>query len=139
MNARARFTPHGRPCRVSRLKSIYMIYLEGIGFRNPETEFEQIIWFLKQKAKTLSKAQKTAYFLSLKKTLTPTLVKCESFEILAYINTVVSSDQELQSKRRAARAKIVAELEMADLENRKRSFQAKQHFKELFKQFNTPN
>jgi len=111
------------------------IHIAGLGQRDTKTEYEQIIWFFEQKAKMLSKAQRTSYFISLKESLMPFLIKSESFEILSFLDKMVSEEQERRSKENARKAKLLAKLETSEFEKRKAEFEQKKEIGKLISQF----
>lgn len=61
------------------------IYFDGLGYRNPITEHEQIIWFLEQTVAGKSKSVATRHWLDIKERYTKQLIKIEAFELLNFI------------------------------------------------------
>jgi len=88
------------------------IYFEGLGYRNPITDKDLLIWYFGQTAKSKPKNHVTRYWLNLKEWYAKKLLEMEAFEVLAYITEKSTTAQE---KRRAAfriKAKQKAQLEM---------------------------
>jgi hypothetical protein len=113
------------------------IHIEGLGIRNAKTESSQVIWFLSQKSKQMTPRLRTSYFLTLKENLTNRLLENEC--ILAFINKMVTSDQEQRRKKAIEKQMQVAELEMIEFKKRSSDIASKIRLKKLFDFYNTPN
>ena len=72
------------------------IYFDGLGFRNPITEYEQIIWFLEQTIRGKSKSVSTRNWLDIKERYTKQLIKIEAFELLNFIQSKATAQQEIR-------------------------------------------
>lgn len=94
------------------------IHIEGLGIRNAKTESSQIIWFLSQKSKHMTPRLRTSYFLTLKESLTNQLLENECYDILAFINKMVTSEQEQRRKKAIEKQRQIAELEMIEFKKK---------------------
>lgn len=72
------------------------IYFDGLGYRNPITEYQQIVWFLEQTCKGKSKSIATRFWLDIKERYTKQLVKAEAFELLNFIQSKSTTQQEIR-------------------------------------------
>ena len=72
------------------------IYFDGLGYRNPVTEHQQIIWFLEQTCNGKSKSIATRFWLDMKERYTKQLVKAEAFELLNFIQSKSTTQQEIR-------------------------------------------
>jgi hypothetical protein len=61
------------------------IYFEGLGYRNPISDYEQIKWYFNQVAKSKPKGHDTRYWLNLREWYAEKLFKMEAYELLALI------------------------------------------------------
>lgn len=72
------------------------IYFDGLGYRNPVTGFEQIIWFLEQMGLNKNKSVATRYWLDVKEKYEKQLIKAEAFELLNFIQSKYTVQQEIR-------------------------------------------
>ena len=78
------------------------IHIQGLGGRNPNTEYDEIIWFFEQGMKQYKKAQVTRFWLDLKASWKQMLLDRQAYELLAYINSKVTPKQEKDREKRRA-------------------------------------
>lgn len=88
------------------------IYINGLGYRNSITEKEQIIWYFEQMAASKSKSFATRYWLDLKETYTNALLKFQAYELLEYINSKSSKEQDMRRALSRIKAKEKQEKEL---------------------------
>ncbi|MGL4282742.1 MAG: hypothetical protein ACRCSI_03615 [Eubacterium aggregans] len=72
------------------------VYFDGLGYRNPITDYQQIVWFLEQIAANKSKSIATRFWLDIKDRYSKQLVKAEAFELLNFIQSKSTTQQEIR-------------------------------------------
>ncbi len=72
------------------------IYIDGLGYRNPVSDYEQIIWYLEQICAAKSKSVATRYWLDMKERYSKQLLKVEAFELLNFIQSKSTAQQEIR-------------------------------------------
>lgn len=107
------------------------IYIDGLGYRNPIADKDQIIWYFEQTAKTKHKSHVTRYWLNLKERYAKPLLTLEAFEVLAYITSKSTTAQEKRRAEYRRKAKLTAQMEMDNLRAQTDEWKAKS---ELIKQ-----
>ena len=115
------------------------IHIDGLGIRNAKTESTQIIWFLSQKIKNMSDGLKVSYLLTFKKNNCALLLENECYDILAFIDRMVTKEQEHQREMQMQKAEKLRRLKAIDAKKIERNFIGKMHIKKLFDFYNTPN
>lgn len=88
------------------------IYIEGLGYRHPIDEGEQIIWWLEKYTATLHKGHATKFLLNLLESYEKPLMILQAFELLAYLRGVVSEKQRNAREQYRIKTKQNAILEM---------------------------
>ncbi|GAB3822239.1 hypothetical protein [Pontibacter rugosus] len=92
------------------------IYINGLGYRNPVTEADQIIWFWNQLAKTTYRKVPTRFWNSIKEQYKRRLLDLEAYEVLAFINDKTTSAQEKRRIAAREKAKAKAQIEMRNFD-----------------------
>lgn len=72
------------------------LYFDGLGYRNPVVDYEQIIWFLQQTVQGKSKSVATRHWLNIKEQYSSPLIKLEAFELLNFIQSKTTAEQEIR-------------------------------------------
>jgi hypothetical protein len=115
------------------------INIEGLGIRNAKTESAQIIWFLSQKIKNMQDGIKVSCILTFKKNNSALLLENECYDILAFIDRMVTREQEHQRERQTQKADKARKLKAIEAKKIERNFIGKIHIRKLFEHYNTPN
>lgn len=92
------------------------IYINGLGYRNPVTEADQIIWYWNQLAKTTYRKVPTRFWNSIKEGYKRKLLSLEAYEVLAFINDKTTSTQEKRRIAAREKAQARAKIEMRNFE-----------------------
>ena len=77
--------------------------------------------------------------VNMKNRWTDMLIKSESYEILHFINSQVTTEQEQKREKAAAMARIKSELEMQGFKKMAEDMRNKKQIVKLFQYYNTPN
>ena len=115
------------------------IWIDGLGARNAKTESAQIIWFLSQKIKNMSDGLKVSYLLSFKKNNSASLLENECYDILAFIDRMVTKEQAEQKEKAIQKADKARKLKEIEAKKMERNFMGKMHIRKLIEYYNTPN
>jgi hypothetical protein len=103
------------------------VYFEGLGYRNPVSDKDQIIWFFEQTAATKHKNHVTRYWLDLKEWYMKCLLEREAYELLAFIMDKLTTAQEKRRQESRKKSKAKAEKEMEAFNNWYAEYNAKRN------------
>ncbi len=109
-------------------KIIMNIYFDGLGYRNPVTEHQQIIWFLEQTCNGKSKSIATRFWLDMKERYTKQLVKVEAFELLSFIQSKSTAQQEIRRAISRIKTKEKNKKEMEEMASWAEQYKLKRYF-----------
>lgn len=70
-----------------------LIHIEGVGYRNPIDDFEEIAWLFSQVAKGSNPSHATRYWLNLHEKYFDTLMKVQAFELIAFLKSQTTEKQ----------------------------------------------
>lgn len=82
-----------------------------LGTRNPIEDYDEIVWFLEHLAKSRYKSRPVAFWVSIKQTYHNRLMEMQAYELVAYIQSKVSTSQEKRLIKARIKAKEKAAIE----------------------------
>lgn len=106
------------------------IYIDGLGYRNPTSDKDQIIWFFEQTVKNKTKSVATRFWLDIKELYAKRLIKMEAYELLDYIQQKSTTAQEIRRALSRIKSKNKSE---AELKNFMDTYQSGKINRELIK------
>lgn len=91
------------------------IYIDGLGYRNPIADKDQIIWYFNQISNTKGKGEATKYWLNLREWYAERLLTLEAYELLDFIKAKATDARMKRRKQFREKAKETSEKEMENL------------------------
>lgn len=96
----------------------HRIYIFQFGYRNPLTEWEEIIWIWKQQAKRYKRAQHiTKYWLDINEQYRDYFIKIQAFELLSFLESMVTEEKVMNRAKYRLKAQADSLLELAKFED----------------------
>ncbi len=92
------------------------VYVEGLGYRNPKEEREQIMWWMDNYTKNMNKPCATKYWLNALERLENRLLELQAYELLEFLKGRVTERQKKNREQWRIKSKQNAILEMAKVD-----------------------
>lgn len=94
------------------------IFVSGLGYRNPRTEYDQIIWYWNNTERMYkTSALKTRYWLDIKEHFKVRLLVLQAFELLEFLESKAGIEKEKRREAWRKKAKETAAWEAEALKD----------------------
>jgi len=82
------------------------IYIHELGWRNPLTEYNQIIWFLEQKSKIMNDRTRYRFWINLREQYESKLLNMAAYELVGFVKSQVTDEKYKETINRRAKAQL---------------------------------